>query len=193
MMIKIGPYSFGDFVHQVEKFHGFPAPGVVLGGVMVDLVVKHLPPRILYDAICETDKCLPDAIQLLTPCTIGNSWLEIKPWGRFALALFDKRSGNGIRVCLDAARLEEWPEIKTWYYKLKSKEETDRARLLDAIQKSGYEICRLQDIRVHPDRLIKKTRGKRVRCPQCGEFFPTNETGICAACQGESRSVYLTK
>ena len=98
MIKRIGPFSFGEFVNRVREFHGFPAPGVVLGGIMVDLVLKNLPPDILFDALCETSKCLPDAVQLLTPCTVGNGWLTIRDWGRFALALYDKKTGTGIRV-----------------------------------------------------------------------------------------------
>jgi formylmethanofuran dehydrogenase subunit E len=44
---------------------------------MTDLACRHLPADGLFDAISETPKCLPDAIQLLTPCTIGDGWLTI--------------------------------------------------------------------------------------------------------------------
>ena len=44
MISTIGPYSFQTFVDRVEEFHHYPAPGVVLGGVMVDLALKNLPP-----------------------------------------------------------------------------------------------------------------------------------------------------
>jgi formylmethanofuran dehydrogenase subunit E len=60
----------------VKSFHGYVAPGVVLGGVMVDLARRQLPPEVLFDAVCETRHCLPDAVQLLTPCTLGNGWLK---------------------------------------------------------------------------------------------------------------------
>ena len=59
--------------------------GVVIGGFMVDMAYKHLPEGVLLDAFCETEKCLPDAIQLLTPCTMGNGWLKVNNIGRFAL------------------------------------------------------------------------------------------------------------
>lgn len=193
MIQRIGPFSFEDYVNRVREFHGFSAPGVVLGGVMVDLALKHLPSGILYDALCETDKCLPDAIQLLTPCTVGNGWLKVKPWGRFALALYDKQTGNGIRVGLNPERIDEWPEIKTWYYKLKPKGETDQTRLIDSIQESGYAICRFQEIQVQPGLLGKASRGARIDCAQCGESFPADGNGTCPACRGGSDQVYRGK
>jgi formylmethanofuran dehydrogenase subunit E len=63
---------------------------------MVDLALSILPRGILFDAIAETGHCLPDAIQLLTPCTVGNGWLKVRDLGRFALALYDKQSGEGV-------------------------------------------------------------------------------------------------
>jgi formylmethanofuran dehydrogenase subunit E len=184
--IQIGPYSFREFVDRVKAFHGFPAPGVVLGGIMVDLALKHIPTGILFNALSETSKCLPDAVQLLTPCTTGNGWLKVRNLGRFALALYDKDTGKGIRAVLNPERMEEWPEIKNWYYKLKTKEESDLTLLLDAIREGGFGIIDLKEIQVQPDLLVKKKRGKRVICPQCQEAFPSNGKGLCLACQGQS-------
>jgi formylmethanofuran dehydrogenase subunit E len=184
--IKIGPYSFRKFVDRVKEFHGFSAPGVVLGGIMVESAVTHMPPKVLFNALSETNKCLPDAVQLLTPCTIGNGWLKIQNFGRFALTLYDKDTGKGIRVVLDPHRLEEWAEIKNWYYKLKPKEEVDSEELLDAIRKGGYDLCQLREIQVQPFLLVKTKRGKRVICPQCQEAYPSNGQGLCLACRGDS-------
>ena len=92
--MNIGSYSFDDFLHLVKSFHGNIAPGVVLGGIMVEAARRQLPSEMLFDAICETRNCLPDAIQLLTPCTIGNGWLKVVNVGRYALTLYDKYEGN---------------------------------------------------------------------------------------------------
>ncbi|MBI5602066.1 MAG: formylmethanofuran dehydrogenase subunit E family protein [Deltaproteobacteria bacterium] len=184
--MMIGPYTFKEFVDRVKEFHGFPAPGVVLGGVMVDRALKHIPAGVLFNALAETNKCLPDAIQLLTPCTSGNNWLSIRNFGRFALALYDKDTGQGIRVVLNPLRIEEWPEIKDWYYKLKPKEEVDPEELLEAIQKGRADLLSLQEIRMRPAYLAKTKRGKRVICPQCREAYPENSQGLCLACQGDS-------
>ncbi len=87
--------------------------------------------------ICETAKCLPDAVQLLTPCSIGNQWLKIIDVGRYALTFYEKKTGIGIRVYLDSGKLNIWPEIKAWYLKLTSKEAQDSAVLLDQIGKAA--------------------------------------------------------
>jgi formylmethanofuran dehydrogenase subunit E len=183
---QIGPYGYQEFAERVKAFHGFPAPGVILGGIMVDAALRHMPPKVLFNALSETNKCLPDAIQLLTPCTIGNGWLRVHSFGRFALALYDKETGKGVRVFLDPERMEDWPEIKIWYYKLKSKEETDLNNLLDSIQQGGAALCNVRSIQIQPALLEKEKRGKRIICPQCREAYPANGQGLCLACQGQS-------
>ena len=135
--MHIGSYSFDDFLQLVESFHGHVAPGVVLGGIMVEAARRQLASEGLFDAICETRNCLPDAIQLLTPCTIGNGWLKVVNVGRYALTLYDKYAGTGVRVFLDPLKTADWPEINNWYLKLTPKKAQDSARLLAQIREAG--------------------------------------------------------
>ena len=123
--MNIGSYSFDEFLQLVKSFHGHIAPGLIIGGFMVDVALRQLPAEVLFDAISETRTCLPDAMQLLTPCTIGNGWLKVVNLGRFALNLYDKYEGDGVRVWMDAAKVADWPEINNWYLKLKPKTEQD--------------------------------------------------------------------
>ena len=92
--MNIGSYSFDEFLQLVKSFHGYAAPGVVIGGIMVDLARRQLAAEVLFDAVSETRNCLPDAIQILTPCTIGNGWLKVVNLGRFAFSLYDKYQGD---------------------------------------------------------------------------------------------------
>ncbi|HEU20188.1 MAG TPA: trehalose-binding protein, partial [Deltaproteobacteria bacterium] len=65
--MNIGPYSFDEYIHLVKSFHGHIAPGMVIGGIMVDTALKNTPAGEFFDALCETESCLPDAVQLLMP------------------------------------------------------------------------------------------------------------------------------
>ncbi|NLJ26548.1 MAG: trehalose-binding protein [Deltaproteobacteria bacterium] len=184
--MEIGSYSYEEFLRLVESFHGYMAPGVLIGGFMVDLARKHIPEGTLFDAISETPKCLPDAIQLLTPCTTGNGWLKVINLGRYALSLFDMHEGNGVRVFLDPKKLDAWPEIKTWLFKLKAKIDQDKERLLDEIRRAGQDILGLQAIQVRAEHLRKRRRRQIDTCILCGEAYPTRDGGICRGCQGET-------
>jgi formylmethanofuran dehydrogenase subunit E len=91
-MVK-SPINFDieEYIRLVQSFHGFAAPGVVVGGFMVHPARTGIPEGMFFNAICETPTCLPDAIQLLAPCTRGNGRLKIMNFGRFALSFFDKK------------------------------------------------------------------------------------------------------
>src|SRR3974390_3475300 len=106
-IMKIGSYSYEEYVHLIKSFHGSLAPGLLIGGFIVDLALQNLPEGELFDAICETPVCLPDSVQLLTPCTIGNGWLTVLDFGRFAVTLYEKTSGQGVRVYLDVNKLAD--------------------------------------------------------------------------------------
>lgn len=183
--MNIRSYTFEEYLERARAFHGFAAPGVAIGGFMVDLAYQHLPEDGLLDAVCETTKCLPDAIQLLTPCTVGNGWLKVFNIGRYAMTLYDKSSGEGVRVFLDPAKLEAWPEIKNWLFKLKPKKEQDYELLMEQIKEAGTGICGIQHVTVALHLLKKKQRGDIVQCPSCNEAYPGADGEICLGCQGE--------
>ena len=182
-MTNVGIYTFEEYIHLVKSFHGSVAPGIIIGGFMVQLARSRMPENVLCDVLCETPSCLPDAVQLLTPCTIGNGWLKVVNLGRYAVSFYDKYSGDGIRVFLDAARLDEWPEIRNWFLKLKPKKEQDLQALLDQIKDAGYRILSSQEIAVQPEFLEKRSKGKRiVLCPLCGEAYPERDGPLCRGC-----------
>jgi formylmethanofuran dehydrogenase subunit E len=184
--MTIGPYTFEEFLSLVKSFHGSAAPGVVLGGIMVEAAKSRLRKGILFDAVAETRACLPDAVQLLTPCTIGNGWLKVLDLGRFALSLYDKYQGDGIRVYLDPARVRDFPEIANWYLKLKPKRHQDKDLLMAQIREAATDILNWQRVALRPQFLGKKSRGGMTVCPLCREAYPAQDGGICRACQGEA-------
>jgi formylmethanofuran dehydrogenase subunit E len=95
--LKINTYSREEYLRQLQSFHGSLAPNLIIGGGMVNLALRSLPKDKLFDAICETPLCLPDAIQLLTPCTISNGWLRVLNFGRFVITLYEKYGSVGVR------------------------------------------------------------------------------------------------
>ena len=181
--MNILSYTFEAYVERVRAFHDFAAPGVVIGGFMVDVAYQHLPPEGLFSVICETPKCLPDAVQILTAKTIGNGRLTVINLGRYALTFYDISNGEGIRISLDQTKIELWPEIKQWFLKLKPKKEQDYPLLMKQIRKSGAGICSIDYVRVAPRFLEKKRRGEITVCPQCNEAYPLADGVICLGCQ----------
>jgi len=184
--VTVAGLSLEEYVEKVKAFHGYAAPGMILGGFMVDVALKHLPENTLYDAICETPKCLPDAIQLLTPCTLGNGWLHIVNLGKFALSLYEKRRGEGVRVLVSPSKLEGFPVLWNWFMKKGPKEERDLGRLVEAICEVGPSVICHQRVQVQE----KFLKGRRHRgfaiCPRCKESYPADDGPVCLGCQGQA-------
>lgn len=153
---------------------------------MVDLAQKNLPAAgQLFDVICETTHCLPDAVQLLTPCSIGNGWLKILDIGRFALTFFDKHSGDGVRVYLDIEKVKKFPEVYNWFFKIIPKREQNTEALLNQIRSAGAALLSMQSTKVNTV-LFKKEKGSKVSiCPKCGESYPAQHGSLCRFCNGE--------
>lgn len=180
--------SRDDFLAEIDKFHGWRAPGLVLGGFMVDwaqeLIETDMGPDIEADAIVETYHCLPDAIQIFTPCTIGNGWLKILDWDKFALSLYNKKNLNGFRVWLDLDKAKAFPNLYNWYMRLVPKKQLPLEILNQTIFEAGRSALSSRAIRA--TRLYKpKKKGRTDACPGCGEAYPVSQGSQCLTCQGQ--------
>lgn len=184
--MNIGPHTFEEFKQKAKDFHGYPAPGLLIGGYMVEAARSLLPKDILFEAVVETSKCLPDAVQILTPLSTGNSWMKVINLGRYALSLYDKYTGEGHRIFVDTNRLEDWPEIRSWFLKLKPKKDQDSDRLFAEIEEAGHTICSTHPVTI-PQRMLQRHSMREIRiCPACNEAYPASDGGICRGCQGEA-------
>lgn len=184
--MNIENHTFEEFKSMAERFHGYAAPGLLLGGYMVALAKKHLPEDTLFEAISETSKCLPDAVQLLSLCSMGNNWVKVRNLGRYAVTLYDKYTGRGVRVSVDLEKLKAWPEYYAWLMKKKNKHAQNEKLLLSEIERAGDTICRVQEVTVRSSFLGHNHTGSVSVCPICGEGYPTADGPICRACQGET-------
>lgn len=186
--MNIGNYTYEEFIDKVKSFHGSIAPGIIAGGIMVDIAQKNLPEGDFFDVICETSHCLPDAVQLLTPCTIGNGWLKIVNTSRYAMTFYNKYTGNGIRVYLDAAKLAGWSEIRSWFLREKPKRDQDPGLILKQFHDAGAKIYSTQTVQVAPEYITgaKKKHSPIVICPSCNEAYSSDLGDVCPACRGKS-------
>ena len=175
---------------ELELFHGKKAPGGVVGLHMVNLAWELLPEGILMDVICETRKCLADAIQLLTPCTVGNHWLKTIDTGRFSAVFYDKETGDGVRILLDTEKLKRYPAVNEWFFKLRPKAEQDLRAILDEINEAGADLFSHYPVKVTPEVLRVHPKVPPVICPVCNEAYPPSHGDICQGCQGLTEKYY---
>ncbi|WP_207264222.1 FmdE family protein [Desulfovibrio sp. Huiquan2017] len=184
--MNIGQYTFEEFKQKAKEFHGYPAPGLLIGGYMVEAAKARLPEGTLFEAMVESGKCLPDAVQLLTLCSTGNNWMKVKLLGRYAVSLYDKFTGKGFRVAVDLEKLAKWPEIRAWFLKEKPKAEQDTEQLFKEIEEAGDTICSIRPVVIAKRYLGHGHMTTIDVCPVCGEAYPGSDGSICRGCQGEA-------
>ncbi len=184
--MNIGAYTFQEFKQLAENFHGYAAPGLLIGGYMVEKAKSLLPENTLFEAVVESAKCLPDAVQLLTLCSMGNMRIKVENLGRYAVSLGDKHTGEGIRVSIDPDKLKNFPEIYSWFFKLKPKKEQDVALLEKQIEEAADSVFKVEYVTVNKRYLGHKHMDTIGICPICNEAYPENDGPICRGCQGEA-------
>jgi len=172
---------------QLAEFHTYPAPGVLIGAFMVDYAMELLgvkKGRKLY-GVCETPKCLPDALQVLSHITIGNNRLKIVPIGKFAITMnlpSEDATADAVRVYVDLQKLKNYPTVDVWYANSPAfDKKTMKGQLFDEIFRAGRNILSSERVRI----MVKqKEKWSSVACPCCGEMIPDYlmEGDHCAAC-----------
>ena len=180
-----------DFLIRMEEFHGYRSSGLLIGGMMVDVALRQLGTTPYLNIVTETVVCLPDAVQLLTPCTIGNGFLQVLDWGKFALTSYDRLSLSGVRVWMNPDTLVDYPLTQRWFER--SKRTTERLHFEDLaseILAGGEDLLAHQPVRLH--RALKDTdRVPTAKCPVCGEFYALRLGPACPNCSG--KAYYIVK
>lgn len=181
---KICGMPLFECLRVIEDFHGWKAPGLVIGMFMVDLAREHVGEKVEADAIVETRHCLPDAIQLFTPCTIGNGWLKILDWDKFALSLYDRKKRHGCRVWLDIEKTRQFPNLYNWYMRLVPKNTLPLEVLNDTILSAGRSVLSSGSIYI-TQFYERDKKGGTIICPRCKEAYAEKQGKVCVSCQGK--------
>jgi len=174
-------------IQQCVAFHTSPAPGVLIGAFMVDYALDILgasPNEKLY-GVCETPKCLPDALQAIAHCTTGNNRLRIIPIGKFAITMNRAAEGlvaDAVRVYIDCGKLKKFRIINAWYANDSSYQKSSMKDLLqEEIFRAGRDILSNERVRIT---ISPKQKWESVTCPCCGEAIPDYlmEDDRCGGC-----------
>lgn len=86
------------------EFHGHECPGLAVGYAAAMATREILGMTFSSDeeitCVCENDACGIDAIQVVLGCSVGKGNLLIKLNGKQVFTIFDRRSGNSVRLSL---------------------------------------------------------------------------------------------
>jgi formylmethanofuran dehydrogenase subunit E len=169
-----------NYFIEGAKFPGNLSPGLAIGIFMVDLAEDILGSHGLVDAVVETQLCLPDAVQIMTPCSYGNGWLKVKDWGKFAITLYDKERLDGVRVYLDVEKIKNYPHLYQWY--MRGKKDAETHEVVSEVMEAERAILSWEKVKV---KLPPKEKGPVSICISCGETHPASNGELCPRCSGK--------
>ena len=154
-------------IQKVEKHHGYLSSGALLGIPMINYACDLLGCELEDDIFVtvETTNCLPDAIEALTRCRIGNKRLTIRDVGKFAISASKKWDEKGIRVFIDVKKLKNYPVIYDWYMNIRK---VPHEEVLPEIMKAWTDILSYREITIE----IPPKKKKIIEiCEGCGEPY----------------------
>lgn len=188
-----------NYIRKVADFHGCfaKAPGVIIGCYMVEYAMELIgEPKGKLHAVSETRVCLTDCIQIMTGCTLGNKYLRLRDdLGRYAFSLYDRDTGDGVRVYLDVSKMDpaDTPELHAFHTRTRDpKVLTDMAfrkksglQVVEEFKRVGRAVLGFEY--VHVDLPRKLPLYPSIVCDACGEPFlrKPREPDTCGVCRGD--------
>lgn len=182
-----------ETIELICQFHGKYAPGAVIGAYMVNLALAHLQPLVgKMNAIAESTVCLADAIQIMTGCTIGNKYLWLINYGRYALCLYDRETKEGIRVWVDYPKIDinQTPTLKKFFDGSRTYENIDRPTQQQMVNQEFLTVKTkiLSWKKVWVNLPTKGPLPNTYFCKTCGEYFKSFQEQ--AVCQCKTENLY---
>ena len=186
--------SFDQLLRDAEIAHGHLCAGQVLGVRMAMLGLKLLGLEDPYGldrkrlvTYIEIDRCMTDAIGVVTGCRLGKRALKFRDWGKVAATFVDLESGKAVRI---AAKESSKALARQMHPEIESK---NQQQMLAYREMATDELFAVQWVKVSvPPQELPGYKGERIVCTQCGEGINfqrevrTEGKTLCHACAGES-------
>ncbi|WP_425804792.1 FmdE family protein [Desulfitobacterium sp. Sab5] len=97
---------FEEDIEKAHKFHGHVCTGIVFGVRIARAGLNYLgieDPSKNKDFLVyvEADRCIADAVQSVTGCSLGKRRLKWMDYGKMAASFIDINTQKGIRIVVD--------------------------------------------------------------------------------------------
>lgn len=95
--------DFEVYFNKAAQFHGHACAGIALGTKMALAAMRALGLDPAHKnknlmVFVEVDRCMTDAIQTVTGCSLGHRSLKFVDYGKFAASFLDLESGKAVRA-----------------------------------------------------------------------------------------------
>jgi len=185
--------SLDEYLSEAETAHGHLCAGQILGVRMAMLGLEKLGiddpkgrDRKRLITYVEIDRCMTDAVAVVTGCRLGKCALKFRDWGKVAATFVDLSSGRGVRIVAKDSAKEA---ARALHPELESKNQQQMLAYREMPPEELFEVGEVR-VKVQPEDL-PGYKGERITCAQCGETInfarEVRRDGrvLCRACAGE--------
>jgi len=134
----------------------------------------------------EIDRCMTDAIGVVTGCRLGKRALKFRDWGKVAATFVDLETGKAVRItATERSKVlaqQMHPEIG----------DKNQQQMRSYREMPKQDLFTIQWVKVAvPPQELPGYQGERIVCAQCGEGInfrrEVHRDGVilCRACAGE--------
>ena len=186
--------NFEACLTEAERAHGHLCAGQVLGVRMAMLGLKLLGIRDPQGAdrkrlvtFVEIDRCLTDAVAVVTGCRLGKRALKFRDWGKAAATFIDLSNGRAVRI---SAKETSNVLARQLHPELADKQQQ---QMLAYRELPDDDLFTTEWVKVDlPPQEFPGYKGERIVCAECGEGISfqrevhRDEKILCRSCAGES-------
>jgi len=170
--------NLDSYLAKAQALHGDCCAGIVLGARLTLAALKALelnPEQRHKNLIVfvEIDRCMTDAVQAITGCTLGHRTLKYINYGKFGAIFYDMDSKRAVRVTERRGPREHAGE--------------DIATAFRSV--SDEELVQIEEVDIKIDTKELPGKPKQIEeCEQCGELVFDDRTvlknnkQVCLAC-----------
>jgi formylmethanofuran dehydrogenase subunit E len=185
--------SFDELLRDADEAHGHLCAGQILGVRMAMLGLELLgiddpggKDRKRLITYVEIDRCMTDAVAVVTGCRLGKRALKFRDWGKVAATFVDLESGKAVRIAAKesskALARQMHPEI----------ENKNQQQMLAYREIATADLFAVQWVKVAvPPEELPGYKSERIVCAECGEGINCqrevrqNNKILCQSCAGE--------
>jgi formylmethanofuran dehydrogenase subunit E len=185
--------SLPEYEQLAEQAHGHLCAGQILGIRMALFGLKLLgiedpdgADRKRLVTFVEIDRCVTDAIPIVTGCRLGKRTLKFRDFGKVAATFCDLRENRAVRV---AARETARQRAREMYPEIESR---NQQQLRAYREMPDQELFGIQWVRVaHSPEDLPGYKAPRAICARCGEAISFKREvardglTLCRTCAGE--------
>ena len=165
------PDQLEALLREAEIAHGHLCAGQVLGVRMAMLGLQLLGiedpkgrDRKRLITFVEIDRCMTDAISVVTGCRLGKRALKFRDWGKVAATFVDLGNDRAVRI---AARESSKALARQMHPEIESKNQQQMAAYREMPNDALFDV---QWVKVHlPPEELPGYKGERIVCAKCGE------------------------